>query len=250
MCFDPHRWQAALLDDAQRLCADLRDDSRLAVHRHSVRHALLSALSAAFPVLQVRLGEAAFAALAVAFIRAAPPTSPVLHEFGQALPGFIQTRARNPAQPWQADLARLEWARREAFHAADSVALSVADLRVTDIPTLLRCRVSLSASLHVLNSTHPVFALWQRPERRAEQIDWRPEAVQVWRREGVVQVGLRSAGSHALVAALRRGCRLLYALQLAQRREPAFDASAALTQLFNDRLIDGLIPTVQPRAQS
>lgn len=246
--FDPQRWQAALFDDTQTLCADRTDAPGLSVHRHSVRHALLNALNAAFPVLRAWLGEAEFAALAVAFIRAAPPTSPVLHEYGKALPGFMSVYALNPARPWCADLARLEWARREALHAADSVPLSATDLRASDIPTLLRCRVSLSASLRLLESEFPLFALWQHPNGTARQIPKRPQSVQVWRREGVVRVSPLGTGAYALVSALRRGCRLLQALQLAQRCQPDFDARATLSQLFNDRLIDGLMPNTKHRA--
>lgn len=253
MNLDAGRWQAALLDDEVALFAEPRQQARLSVHRHSVRHALLGALQAAFPVLRTRLGEVAFAGLAVAFIRAHPPSSPVLHEYGAGLAGFIDAHsdALDSMSPWCADLARLEWARRAAFHAADSAPLSPADLRAIAVPALLQSRLILGASLHLLATPWPVFDLWQDPVMPRSVAEPEPQAIQIWRREDVVLVRRLGVGAHALISALRRGRRLLHALQAAQRAEPGFDAAAALTQLFDDRLIDGLAtPSSPPRAST
>lgn len=236
------RWHTALLDDEVELFADPRNQVRFAVHQHSVRHALLGALQAAFPLLRSRLGEADFAALAVAFIRADPPASPVMQEYGAGFADFIDIEHPLPLPPWCADLARLEWARREAFHAADSEPLALAELRAIALPTLLRSRFILGPSLRLLASPHPLFELWQGDAASPGTIDARAQAVQVWRHEGGVHVRLLHPGNHALLCALRRGRPLLQALRAAQAGSPSFDAGAALARLFEDRLIDGHLP--------
>jgi hypothetical protein len=61
-------------------------------------------------------------------IRATPPTSPLLFEYGRGFPGFIEAYEHAGAMPWLADTARIERAWLDAYHAADAEPLSAAIL--------------------------------------------------------------------------------------------------------------------------
>ncbi|MCC2099230.1 MAG: putative DNA-binding domain-containing protein [Hyphomicrobiales bacterium] len=96
---------------------------RFAVYRNNVIVNLVEGLCETFPVCHELVGDGFFRAMAARFVRAHPPSGPVLSEYGGALPDFIA--AFEPAQevPFLADVARLEWARVCAWHAADAQSL-------------------------------------------------------------------------------------------------------------------------------
>ena len=64
-------------------------ERRLAVYRNNVRHALLSVLDAAFPVVRELIGADCFSATTLAFIAQRPPRAPALFAYGGDLPDFL-----------------------------------------------------------------------------------------------------------------------------------------------------------------
>ena len=99
---------------------------RLAVYRNNVMVSLIDALATSFPVAQELVGEDFFRAMAAEFVRRQPPRSRVLARYGDRLPDFIADFEPARSVPYLADLARLEFARIQAYHAADAEALSPA----------------------------------------------------------------------------------------------------------------------------
>ena len=63
--------------------------SRFAVYRNNVTVGLVEALRKRFPVCERLVGEEFFAAMAREFVRGAPPRSPLLYLYGDALADFI-----------------------------------------------------------------------------------------------------------------------------------------------------------------
>jgi hypothetical protein len=57
-------------------------------------------------------------------VRATPPTSPLLFEYGRDFPDFIERYEHARSMPWLADVARIERAWLDAYHAADAEPLS------------------------------------------------------------------------------------------------------------------------------
>jgi hypothetical protein len=81
---------------------------------------LTAALRDNFGVLPQVLGDEAFDALALAYIHAHPSTKPSIRWFGHRLPNFMAGRDDLVPHPALTDLARMEWALRTAFDAADA----------------------------------------------------------------------------------------------------------------------------------
>ncbi|MGS0757134.1 HvfC/BufC family peptide modification chaperone, partial [Roseateles sp. GG27B] len=100
--------------------------ARLAVYRNNVVSSLVDALAETFPVVEQLVGSEFFRAMAVLFVRQAPPRSRVLAHYGQAFPSFIADFEPAQGLPYLADMARLEVARVAAYHAADADSVSAA----------------------------------------------------------------------------------------------------------------------------
>src|SRR5215475_9737576 len=101
---------------------------RYDVYRNNVTVSLIDALAAVYPAVQRITGVDFFRAMARSYIRAAPPTSPLLFEYGREFPAFIERYEHASSMPWLADAARIERAWLDAYHAADAEPLPPAAL--------------------------------------------------------------------------------------------------------------------------
>ena len=103
-----------------------RFDRRLQVYRNNVFVSLLQALADVYPVLVRLVGRDYFDQAARRFVREHPSRSGNLHDFGSELPGFLGRLPEAASLPYLPDVAALEWAWHEAFHAGDAPALEAA----------------------------------------------------------------------------------------------------------------------------
>lgn len=111
---------------------------RYAVYRNNVTASLIDALAASFPATLRITGPDFFRAMARFHIRETPPTSPLLFEYGRDFPDFIERYEHAQSMPWLADVARIERAWLDAYHAADAEALSaeaLASILARGLPT-------------------------------------------------------------------------------------------------------------------
>src|ERR1700759_2867223 len=92
---------------------------RYDVYRNNVTVSLIAALAAIYPTLERITGTDFFRAIARSHVRSTPPTSPLLFDYGRDFPASIETYEHAQPLPWLADVARIERACLDAYHAAD-----------------------------------------------------------------------------------------------------------------------------------
>jgi hypothetical protein len=220
---------AAGVDLAGRIVAGGLDPGRrLAVYRDNVLVSLRRLLEGTFPATRRHLGPERFAGLALAFARAEPPDRPQLLAYGAGFPAFL---ARAGAEPPAADLARLEWAREEACHAADAPPLDPASLAAIPQERYPELRFVPHPSLRLVASAGPVFSLWRAlTTDAAPPPDAGPEQALVVRPDVTVTTRAIAAADLLLVQALVDGLPLAEAAEQAQAAYPAFDLQGALAQ--------------------
>lgn len=238
---------AALLDPSAPRPPGLRawngsDPSpRYDVHRNNATTSLVRALEDGFPVACALVGDDFFRAMAREYVRAEPPRSPVLIEYGGGFAGFIAGFAPASSLPFLADVARLERARLEAFHAADAASLDAAAfapwLQAPD--ALMRRRAVLHPSLRLVPRARCVLELWRAHQPGEE--NRLPEALDAAAGEGrqdllvlrpalEVQAWALPPGACMALSALRSGATVGEALSAAAG-EPKFDLAAVVAVL-------------------
>ena len=220
--------------------------ARFAVHRNNVTKGLADALADAFPVTAALVGAEFFAAMAREFVRAAPPASPVLIEYGGDFAGFIETFAPARELPYLADLARLERARTAAYHAADAEPLAISALAALPEDALGGMRLRLHPSLRLVRSAFPIVAIWQAHQTddtaaALAALTDAGECALVVRPRLTVEVRRVTAPVFDFVSALHDGATLGAAL-VALAESPSVDPSNALAELFEIGAVRAINP--------
>lgn len=232
---------AALADPALPAPAGLTRQTALAqsrrfdVYRNNSMVSLIEALEAAFPAVRRLVGSDFFKAAAKTYIRRFPPRSPVLLLYGEGFGEFLDGFAPAAGVPYIGDVARLEWARLAAYHAADAEPLAIARLGAIPPELLSALRFRLHPSLHLLRSRWPVASLWAVTSGGdpARAVDMKQgEAIAVVRPMLSVEVRVLPAGGHDFLAALAAGSCLGAAAEQALAAHADFDLAPHLQGLF------------------
>ncbi|HEX2545756.1 MAG TPA: DNA-binding domain-containing protein [Ramlibacter sp.] len=232
-------WAAALFDPTLPAPGGLRARSgvdaagRFDVHRNNVVASLVNVLADTFPVVRALVGEVFFRAMAARFVRACPPRDPVLHHYGAGLPSFIAEFAPCASLPYLADVARLEWARMEACHAADAPPLSTAPDPGSDPGAL---RPLLHPAVRLVASPWAIVSLWAAHQHDSEpqELPLHPAEHALVVRPNLEVLVLRcDAGTAAFVQGVQQGATLADCA-LAGAQEPGFDLAACLALLLGE----------------
>lgn len=150
-----------------------RRDLGFRVYANNSMHALVSAVRDTFPAVAAVAGENVFTTLAVAFCRRHPPArDALLIWFGAGFPAFLDGITLANA-PWIGDLARLEFAWLEAYHATEALPLPPAALARITPEQLLAAHLTYHPSARLLSSGHNIALIWEqhRAGKSAEDAD-------------------------------------------------------------------------------
>jgi hypothetical protein len=235
---------AALLDPDAAVPGGLVDpygrpsDKRFSVYRNNVASSLTRALEAAFPTVRKLVGDEFFAAMAGVFLRAHPPTSRMMMLYGEALPGWLETFPPVAQLGYLPDVARLDQAMRESYHAADSDPLPEAEFQRLVGSDIVRLRLKLAPSLRLVCSAWPVQSIWAATSEAGPTPQPGAEAALVLRPQFDPRPHRISETDGAFVHALMEGKTLGQSLDTAGS---AVDLPAILSLLISGQAIIGAI---------
>ena len=218
---------------------------RFSVYRNNVIVSLSEALEQTFPAIRNLLGEDYFKALARAFVVRHPPTSPVLLWYGAEFAGFIEAFPPLEAYPYLADVARVEWAWLQSYHAADAALMDPAALGSVDPEALGTVRFETHPATDLVVSRWPVWDLMRanRFEPDAE-IDVDLEASQsvlITRPDYDVNLLLLRPGGDVFLNALLSGAMLGEAAASAQAQVEEFSLSDCLSDCLSNGAFKDLV---------
>ena len=224
-----------------------RADRGLASYRANAAALAERALAAAYPTIQELLGEDSFASLARACWLRQPPQAGDIGLWGGALGDFIADAESLANEPYLADVARLEWAVHLAERAADGVSAPQGLEWLASVEPQ-NLRMSLREGAAVIESTHPIVAIWQahrssKADRfapvRAAFASGLAETAWVTRRGWKADVRAIDAAQARFVAALLAGQSLARALDAGGE---AFDFESWLIAALRESSIQAVEP--------
>ncbi len=208
---------------------------RFAVYRNNVVVGLAEALAKRFPVIKRLVGAEFFAAMGRIYLEAHRPKSPVLMEWGESFPDFLGLFPPLADYPYMADVARIEVARGQAYHAADANPVA-AEALMAAAADPGSARFGLHPSLRLLHLSHPAVSIWAANQPNADRQVRMPagaEIALILRDRGFdVPVHAIGAGDATMIAAMQAGETLLIAAELAAFAEACHDPQSILVRLM------------------
>lgn len=189
------RFAQALMSDEQP-APSLRAHAFTVYRNTSVRGAI-EALRATYATVSQLLGDDGFTQVALGYREEAPPTGPVLSDYGVGFPAFLARQPWTCELPYLSDVARLDWLWLESFLAADakpSLRKAVRD-----------ARISLHPATRVAWLGTPALTIWQAHREPGGFDVLEPE----WCEEGAL---ITRAGLQVRVQPIDRAARYLLAV--------------------------------------
>jgi hypothetical protein len=228
---------AIMLGD-ERLSAEERVD----IYANMYFYRLLDVLKEDFPATLQVLGEDNFHNLVTGYLLEHPPTEPSVYFCGRNLSDYLRDHPTTANVPFAADLAMLERAMVEVFHAADAVALDAEAMRMTPPNEWPALQLRMPPATRILALAWKVVELLVAVEakRKCEPAEHAAVKVLVWRRNGQVFYRELEAIEVRALAAASRGAKFAQMCDLVAADCP-IDTVSELNRLLARWLQDGVL---------
>ncbi len=226
---------AAAVPDGVTCRRGAADERRFAVYRNNVTVGLVKTLEKRFPVTARLVGTEFFAGMARDFVRAELPASPLLFDYGDGLPSYIEAYGPAAGVAYLADVARIEAAWTRAYHARDAPAMTRAGLAALRPEEIGTARLVRHPAAELVRSPFPAGSIWAAHQREVVEApcEWTAETVLVARPDMAVRVHVLPRQDAAFAAALFAGDTLAEAARTAAPAGGGFDFGAALVGLVS-----------------
>ena len=240
---------AALLDPERAAPAGLtgpngkRAVKRFAAYRNNVVVGLVDALASTYPAVQRIVGEPFFRAAARLHALTSPPTSPLIAEYGRGFPDFLAAFEHARSMPYLPDVARIERAWLDSYHAADAAPLDPAALGTVPPERLGEVRLVPHPAMRVVRSPFAAVSATalNRSTGEVPRIDVSvAEDGLIVRPALEVSLTALPPGGAAFILALSDGRPLGEAAALATADHPDFDLAANIGGILAAGAFTGL----------
>lgn len=236
--------RAVLGGDTAEIVAAIQGDgldpaARLGIYRHHAFATLGDALQSTFPVVCRLVDKRFFAYAAHEYLREHPPHSRCLVEYGADFADFLAGFKPCKDLPYLADVARFEWALNIAATVREATPLEGKTLATIPAGEAAYVALRLQPSLTYFASPWPIDAIWKaNKEDEVPPIDITSGGTSLEIRRAGEAVAWRrlDPGSFAFRTALADGLVLAAAMAAATLKDPAFELTASLRQVFAEGL--------------
>jgi hypothetical protein len=206
---------------------------RLQIYRNNIFHSFTEALRACYPVVERLVGKEFFDHAARRYIEYNPSRSGNLHNYGDRFPDFLMEYEPAQCLAYLPDIARLEWARQKAYHAADKKPLDVSSLQLVPQEKYGELYFQLHPSAQLLRSDYPILRIWEVNQPNysgslAVDLTAGKSRLLILRRDFNIEMRQLSSGEFHLLHALAAGHKLTHACEQALEADPGFDVRSSV----------------------
>jgi hypothetical protein len=229
----------ALVRGDERLSAAERID----IYTNAYFYRMLECLGEDFPATLAAVGTDNFADLVKEYLLEHPPTEPSILYAGLYLADFLNDHPLAERWPFIADLARLERAALDVFHAADASALALETLNAVPSEEWPALRLRTHPAVEIVHSEWRIADVLHTVEQGRE---WTaPEhagtSVLVWRQNALVNYRNLEPVERDALAIVAKGASFAAACEAVAVGVEEPDRVTLIGQLMARWLADGII---------
>lgn len=203
-------------------------DKRLEIYKNTLFTNLINVLKSIYPVICRVVGESFFRFAAKEYIKSYPSTAGNLEEYGGRMAEFLAGFQPALGLPYLSDIARLEWAVHQAYHAGDGGRINVAELQGVSLELYQNIRFILHPSCQIIASPYAIYTIWQVAQEGYEG----GQAVD--NRVGEYVMVVRDSACVVRIVALNNAeYRFLYCLQSGKSLGVAYEEAEKSADYFN-----------------
>jgi hypothetical protein len=229
----------ALIHGDERLSAS----ERIGIYANAYFYRLLECIAEDFPATLAVLGADNFGGLVKEYLREHPPTEPSLLYAGLYLADFLNDHRFAERWPFVADLAKLERAVLDVFHATNAPALSLETLRPVPSEEWPALKLRTHPAVEIVHSEWRIGDVLHAVDQGREWTDPEREetSVLVWRQNALVSYrNLEPVEREALVV-VSRGASFAAVCETMEAGIEEPNRVALIGRLMARCLADGLI---------
>jgi hypothetical protein len=216
---------------------------RVDIYANAYFYRLLDCLGEDFPTTLAVVGTDNFAALVKEYLLEHPPTEPSILYAGLYLADFLNDHPFAERWPFIADLARLERAVLDVFHAADAPALSLETLHAVPSEEWPALKLRTHLAVEIVHSEWRIADVLHTVEQGREWTDPEHEeaSVLVWRQNALINYrNLEPVERDALVI-VAKGASFAAVCEAVAAGAEESNRVAVIGQLMARWLADGII---------
>jgi hypothetical protein len=230
---------ARVIAGDERLSAEERVD----IYANMYFYRLLEVLQEDFPATLALLGAERFHNLVTGYLLEYPPAHFSISYAGNHLADFIREHPLREEFPFLADLARLERALIEVFHAPDAVPLDAAQMRAIPPEGWPALKLGLSPAHQILELEWDVTPILKAVEEGAQPSAAARDAVRmlVWRNRNRVYYRAIDSAERAELDAIEKGTTFAEICEMIASSVEEGDPAVAINQRLESWLREGLL---------
>jgi hypothetical protein len=216
----------------------------LAVYRNTATKGAIDALEASFPTVVRLVGKEWFRASAHTYWLEAPPSTPVLADYGEGYPAFLERFGPARDISYLASVARIDRMWTEAHFAADAAVLSPAAVAAADAKGVQASHLRLHPSVRIAWFDEPAPSIWRlnrspAPAPEPVEIEWRGEGALLTRPLGAVEMRILDRSGFAFLGCCAAGGSLGACAVAALAADPQAPLQAHIPAFFAAGVFSG-----------
>jgi hypothetical protein len=218
---------------------------RLGIYADAYRLRIIEALSSAYPILKMLLGDDFFDKAAHSYINQYPSTYRNMRWVGDQMAAHLQKTL--PQYPIAAEMAQFEWALSLAFDAEDAPVLRLQDLATIPPENWAELRFKFHPAVQLLNPKFNVLLVWQalNTEQAPPKIQQINEPYVVWRKDLSSHYRSLEVAEYAAIEQMMAGASFADLCEKLQENasedEATIQAAQYLANWLNEGLMAGLV---------
>lgn len=219
-------------------------EQRFAIYQNNVFHSLTTALGDLYPIVKKLVGDDFFTGTASYYLRKHPPHLAAMVHFGQSFPDFLRDFEHTRTISYLANVATLELAHHQAYHAIDKAPLTADIIAAIDPEQLASSHIELHPSLRMVKAEQAIFTIWQNHQKDDnEEIIALNEPQQVLVVRPVYDVCTYNIdmSTYDFIDYLSKGHTFQEAAEVTLTTHQAFDISGALNFALQEQLFSHII---------